>query len=190
MFAIFTRSFTHPLSDKRTNCLTKIKYTIILAETTNLKTPRPGESRRRGGRKGEGLESLERQIEVSMEQSAARESSKGFVTVTVLVLVETFSTIEPRMNHRGRRIPHGSFNMLRGTFRGSDSSRKSSQTRNSTGGKDFYTFLFFLSLSLFSFFFSLEKRDDSPPSPHLPPPFTSSFLFALFHFPFSLIDNN
>lgn len=104
MFAIFTRSFTHSLSDKGTNCLTKIKYTVILVETTNLKTPRPGESRR-GGRKGEGLESLERQIEVSMEQSAARESSKGFVTVTVLVLVETFSTIEPRMNHRGRRFP-------------------------------------------------------------------------------------
>lgn len=101
------------------------------------------------------MESLERQIEVSMEQSAARESSKGFVTVTVLVLVETFSTIEPRMNHRGRRIPHGSFNMLRGTFRGSDSSRKSSQTRNSTWGKDFYTFLRFF---LFSFFFTRKTR--------------------------------
>lgn len=120
------------------------------------------------------MESLERQIEVSMEQSAAPESSKGFVTVTVLVLVETFSTIEPRMNHRGRRIPHGSFNMLRGTFRGSDSSRKSSQTRNSTRGKDFYTFLLFFFLS-----FSLEKRDDSSPSPRFPPSFSSSFPFAL-----------
>lgn len=120
------------------------------------------------------MESLERQIEVSMEQSAARESSKGFVTVTVLVLVETFSTIEPRMNHRGRRIPHGSFNMLRGTFRGSDSSRKSSQTKNSTRGKDFYTFLLFFFLS-----FSLEKRDDSSPSPRFPPSFSSSFPFAL-----------
>lgn len=131
------------------------------------------------GKEGEGVESLERQIEVSMEQSAARESSKGFVTVTVLVLVETFSTIEPRMNHRGRRIPHGSFNMLRGTFRGSDSSRKSSQTRNSTWGKDFYTFLLFFFLSLFSFpflFFSLEKRDDSSPPPHF-----SSLRSFIFH---------
>lgn len=141
---------------------------------------------RDGGKGGEGVESLERQIEVSMEQSAARESSKGFVTVTVLVLVETFSTIEPRMNHRGRRIPHGSFNMLRGTFRGSDSSRKSSQTRNSTWGKDFYTFLlFFLSLPLFfsfPFFFARKTRRFLS---------SSSFLFpSLFHFPFSLIDNN
>lgn len=132
------------------------------------------------------MESLERQIEVSMEQSAARESSKGFVTVTVLVLVETFSTIEPRMNHRGRRIPHGSFNMLRGTFRGSDSSRKSSQTRNSTWGKDFYTFLRFF---LFSFLFH-SKNATIPLLPliSLHPsllPFPS-----LFHLPFSLIDNN
>ena len=133
------------------------------------------------GKEGEGVESLERQIEVSMEQSAARESSKGFVTVTVLVLVETFSTIEPRMNHRGRRIPHGSFNMLRGTFRGSDSSRKSSQTRNSTWGKDFYTFLLFF-LSSFPFFFARKTRRFLS---------SSSFLFpSLFHFPFSLIDNN